>query len=135
MKKITETVICLKTGGLTLSDVKRIRTTLGKPIYNLYLRAEKLHEQCYILRFKKNTTIEEAQVIIKHIKKIDPRYNSYHRNKTYKQLRENLLTQAKEKQDNYAKKRGAYLIELATELQKAQEKGLERENKLATSEA
>ena len=43
MKKITETVICLKDGGLTLADTKRIRTTLGKTIYNTYLRAEKLH--------------------------------------------------------------------------------------------
>ena len=46
MKKITETVICLKDGGLTQADIKRIRTVLGKPIYNLYLRAEKLHDQC-----------------------------------------------------------------------------------------
>ena len=69
MKKITETVICLKDGGLTQADIKRIRTVLGKPIYNLYLRAEKLHDQCYILRFKKNTTREEAQVLVKYIKK------------------------------------------------------------------
>lgn len=129
MKKITECVICLKDGGLTLSDVKRIRTTLGKAIFNLYLRAEKLHDQCYIIRFKKNTTIEEANVIVKHIKKIDPRYRSYHRNKTYKELKENLRQKVEEKQKNYEKKRGAYLIELALELQKAQEKGL------ATSEA
>ena len=131
MKKITETVICLKDGGLTLSDVKRIRTVLGKPIYNLYLRAEKLHDQCYILRFKQNTTREEANVIVKYIKKIDPRYNSYHRNKTYNEMKKNLEEKAKLKQENYQRKRGAYLIELATELQKAQEKGLG----LATTEA
>ena len=119
MKKITETVICLKDGGLTLSDVKRIRTTLGKPIYNLYLRAEKLHDQCYILRFKKNTTREEANVIVKYIKKIDPRYNSYNRNKTYNEMKKNLEEQAKLRKENYERKRGAYLIELATELQKA----------------
>ena len=131
MKKITETVICLKDGGLTQADIKRIRTVLGKPIYNLYLRAEKLHDQCYILRFKKNTTREEAQVIVKYIKKIDPRYRSYHRNKTYAQMKKNLEEQAKLRQENYERKRGAYLIELATELQKAQEKGLQ----LATTEA
>ena len=67
MKKITETVICLKDGGLTLADTKRIRTTLGKTIYNTYLRAEKLHEQCYILRFKKATTREEADTLIKYL--------------------------------------------------------------------
>ena len=133
MKKITETVICLKDGGLTLADIKRIRTTLGKPIYNLYLRAEKLHEQCYILRFKKATTREEAEIIVKYIKKIDPRYRSYHRNKTYAQMKKNLEEQAKLRQEKYEKRRGAYLIELATELQKVQQP---KENQtLATAQA
>ena len=46
-------------------------------------------------------------------------------------MKKNLEEQAKLRKENYERKRGAYLIELATELQKAQEKGLQ----LATTEA
>lgn len=139
-RRITEYLICRRDRYLTKSEVKQIKSELGQEIFNKYLRVEKLADYIYTIRFKKDTSEEEALVIIDYISNLNSYYKVYKRNKPYKQIKEEQQEVSKQKQLRYSKMRETKETGLNNQLAKAKECYIKRIEKaetprLATQEA
>lgn len=132
-KKITEYLICRRDRYLSKSEVKQIKMELGNEIFDKYLRIEKLADYIYTIRFKRNTTEEEALVIINYISNLNSYFKVYKRNKSYTQIKQEQEKVSKEKQEKYKELRKTKEIGLNNQLAKAKEEyiiKLERNNKI-----
>lgn len=132
-KKITEYLICRRDRYLSKSEVKQIKMELGNEIFDKYLRIEKLADYIYTIRFKRNTTEEEAIVIINYISNLNSYFKVYKRNKSYTQIKQEQEKVSREKQEKYKELRKTKEIGLNNQLAKAKEEyiiKLERNNKI-----
>lgn len=132
-KKITEYLICRRDRYLSKSEVKQIKMELGNEIFDKYLRIEKLADYIYTIRFKRNTTEEEALVIINYISNLNSYFKVYKRNKSYTQIKQEQEKVSREKQEKYKELRKTKEIGLNNQLAKAKEEyiiKLERNNKI-----
>lgn len=124
--KVTEYLICRKDRYLTLTEVKQIKSELGKEIFNRYLRIEKLADYIYTIRFKQNTTLEEAKIIIDYVENINKYYKVYRRKKSYTQIKLEQQRVSEEKQRMYQAKTQTKYQGLSNLLAQAKEMHIQR---------
>lgn len=84
--KLTKLMICRKDRFLTKGELKHIKSMILEEYFNEILRIEKLSENIYTIRFKKNATVEDYKTIKPLIERRG--YKLYTRTKPYKQIKE-----------------------------------------------